>query len=50
MEQNELADQSKNNNNVELGSLIIEFLSTKKNDYNAQICYMKTVDKDVKKK
>ena len=40
----------KNNNKVEVNSLIVEFLSKKKNDYGAQICYMKIVDKECKKK
>ena len=40
----------KNNNKVEVSNLIVKFLSTKKNDYNADVCYMKVVDKDVKKK
>lgn len=40
----------KNNNKVEVNSLIVEFLSKKKNDYGAQICYMKIVDKEGKKK
>ena len=40
----------KNNNKIEVNSLIVEFLSKKKNDYGAQICYMKIVDKECKKK
>ncbi len=40
----------KNNNKVEVNSLIVEFLSKKKNDYGAQICYMKLIDKEGKKK
>ena len=40
----------KGNNKVEVSNLIIEFLSKKKKDYNAQICFMKVVAKDVKKK
>ena len=39
---------SKNNNKVEVNNLIVELSKT--NDYNAEICYMKVVDKDVKKK
>ena len=41
---------SKNKNKVEVNNLLAEFLSKKKNDYNAEICYMKIVDKDGKKK
>ena len=40
----------KNNNKVEVNSLVVEFLSKKKNGYGADICYMKVVDKDGKKK
>ena len=32
-----------------VGRPMKEFLSNKNNDYNAEICYMKVVDKDVKK-
>ena len=39
-----------NNNNVEVCNLTVECLSKKKKDYNAGICYMKVVDKEVKKK
>ena len=41
---------ARNNNKVEVNSLIVEFLSKKKNDYGAEICYMKVVDKEGKKK
>ena len=41
---------SKNNHKVEVSNLQVEFLSTKRNDYNAEICYMKIVDKEGKKK
>ena len=41
---------SSNNHKVEVSNLLVEFLSTKRNDYNAEICYMKIVDKDGKKK
>ena len=40
----------KNNNTVNVSNLPVEFLAKKTNDYNAEICYMKIVDKDVKKK
>ena len=35
---------------VEVSNLLVEFLFKKKNDYNAEICYMEIVDKDGKKK
>ena len=41
---------SKSNHKVEVSNLIVGFLSTKKKDYNAEICYMKIVDKDGRKK
>ena len=41
---------SKNNHKVEVSNLQVEFLSRKRNEYNAEICYMKIVDKDGKKK
>ena len=40
----------KNNHKVEVRNLLVEFLPKKKNDYNADICYMKTVNKDGKKR
>ena len=40
----------KNENKVEVSNLIVGFLSKKKNNYNAEVCYLKVVDKDVKKK
>ena len=40
---------SKNNRKVEVSDLQVEFLSKKRNDFNADICYMKTVDKEGKK-
>ena len=41
---------SKNNHKVEVSNLQVEFLSKKGDDYNAEICYMKTVDKEGNKK
>ena len=41
---------SKHNRKVEVSNLQVEFLSEKRNDYNAEIWYMKIVDKDGKKK
>ena len=37
------------NNKVEITNLLVEFLSRRKHDYNVEICYMKVVDKEVKK-
>ena len=50
MSQSKRGRPTKNPNKVEVSNLIVEFLSKKKNEYNAEICYMKVVDKDVKKK
>jgi hypothetical protein len=50
MSQKRVGRPMKNNNKVEVNSLIVEFLSKKKNDYGAEICYMKVVDKECKKK
>ena len=50
MSQKRVGRPMKNNNKVEVNSLIVEFLSKKKNDYGAEICYMKVVDKEGKKK
>ena len=41
---------SKSNHKVEISNVLVECLSKKKNGYNAEIYYMKTVDKDGKKK
>ena len=41
---------SKNNRKVEVRNLQVDFLSIKKRGYNAEICYMKILDKDGKKK
>ena len=50
MTQKRVGRPMNNNNKVEVNSLIVEFLSKKKNDYGAEICYMKVVDKEGKKK
>ena len=50
MSKHERGRPTKTINKVEVSNLIVEFLSKKKNEYNAEICYMKVVDKDVKKK
>ena len=50
MTQKRVGRPMKHNNKVEVNSLIVEFLSKKKNDYGAEICYMKVVDKECKKK
>jgi hypothetical protein len=38
----------KHNNKVGVSNLIVESLSKKKNEYNAEICCMKVVDTEVK--
>lgn len=50
MSQKRVGRPARNNNKVEVNSLIVEFLSKKKNDYGAEICFMKVVDKEGKKK
>ena len=50
MSQSKRGRPTKNPNKVEVSNLIVELLSKKKNEYNAEICYMRVVDKDVKKK
>ena len=50
MSQKRVGRPARNNNKVEVNSLIVEFLSKEKDDYGAEICYMKVVDKDMKKK
>jgi len=50
MTQKRVGRPMKNNNKVEVNNLIVEFLSKKKNDYGAEVCYMKVVDKEGKKK
>ena len=42
--------QSKHNRKAEVSNLQVEFFSKKENDYNVEICFMKTVDKEGKKK
>ena len=50
MSQKRVGRPARNNNKVEVNNLTVEFLSKKKNDYGAEICYMKVVDKEGKKK
>ena len=37
-------------NKVSINDLVVEFLATKENDYNANICYFKVVDVEYKTK
>ena len=37
-------------NKVSINDLVVEFLATKENDYNANICYFKVVDVECKTK
>ena len=41
---------AKNENKVSINGLVVEFLATKENDYNANICYFKVVDVECKTK
>ena len=41
---------AKNENKVNINDLVVEFLTTKANDYNANICYFKIVDVECKTK
>ena len=41
---------AKNENKVNINDLVVEFLTTKENDYNANICYFKVVDVECKTK
>ena len=41
---------AKNENKVSINDLVVEFLATKENDYNANICYFKVVDVECKTK
>ncbi len=50
MSQKRVGRPTRNNHKVEVNSLIVEFLSKKENGYGAEICYMKVVDKEGKKK
>ena len=39
---------AKNENKVTINDLVVEYLATKDNDYNANICYFKIVDVECK--
>ena len=39
---------AKNENKVNINDLVVEFLATKDNDCNANICYFKVVDVECK--
>ena len=39
---------AKNENKVNINDLVVEYLATKENDYNANICYFKVVDVECK--
>ena len=41
---------AKNENKVNINDLVVEYLATKENDYNANICYFKVVDVECKTK
>ena len=41
---------AKNENKVTINDLVVEYLATKENDYNANICYFKIVDVECKTK
>ena len=41
---------SKHIHEIEVSNLQVEFVSKRRNDYNAEICYMKIVDKEGEKK
>ena len=41
---------SKNGYKVTINDLVVEFLATQENDYNADICYFKVVDVECKTK
>ena len=41
---------AKNENKVTINDLVVEFLATKENDWNANICYFKVVDVECKTK
>ena len=49
MSQKRVGRPMKNNNKVEINNLIVEFLAKKENNYGAEICYMKVIDKDARK-
>ena len=50
MTQKRAGRPTKNNNKVDVDSLLIEFLAKKENAYGDEICYMKVVDKELRKK
>ena len=50
MTQKRAGRPTKNNSKVDVDSLLIEFLAKKENTYGDEICYMKVVDKELKKK
>ena len=39
-----------NDKKVEVGNVLCEFLTSKENGYNSVICYLKIIDKNLKKK
>ena len=41
---------AKNENKVTINDLVVEYLATKENDYNQNICYFKVVDVECKTK
>ncbi len=41
---------AKHENNVTIIDLVVEYLATKENDYNANICYFKVVNVECKTK
>ena len=41
---------AKHEKKVTIRDLVVEFLATKENDYNANICYFKVVDVECKTK
>ena len=41
---------AKNENKVTIDDLVVEYLATKENDYNANICYFKVIDVEYKTK
>ena len=49
MSQKRVGRPMKKNNKAEINNLIVEFLAKKENNYGAEICYMKVIDKDARK-
>ena len=41
---------AKTNTTININDLLVEFISKKENNYNANICYLKVVDADAKNK